>query len=61
MRDDGVIHPPFVEGETIIDLLRRIGVRVDGAVVIRGGTPIPVDETVRSNDDITVIDVQSGG
>ncbi len=60
-RDDRVQVVDQVPGELMMDLLKRLGVRLDGALVMRKGTPVPLDDPVLTRDVLTVIDVQSGG
>jgi len=59
-RDDSVREVPFVEREVLLDLLRRLGVKPDGALVLKGGRSLPLDDPVPLGD-LTIIDVRSGG
>jgi sulfur carrier protein ThiS len=60
-RDERVEVVDEVPGESMMDLLKRLGVRIDGALVMRKGSPVPLDDPVLTKDVLTVIDVQSGG
>ena len=60
-REDRVEVVEQVPGEIMMDLLKRLGLRIDGALIMRGGTPVPLDDPVLERDVLTVIDVQSGG
>jgi sulfur carrier protein ThiS len=60
-RDDRAEEVAFRADEPMMDLLRRLGIRIDGALVMRAGRPVPLDDPVLEGDELTVIDVQSGG
>ncbi|HDM67293.1 MAG TPA: hypothetical protein ENG62_02775 [Thermoplasmatales archaeon] len=46
---------------TIIDLLDKLGFKPDTVIVTNGETPIPVDDQVKDNKELTIIQVSSGG
>jgi sulfur carrier protein ThiS len=48
-------------GATVLDALRRLGTPPDAVVVLREGTPIPLDATLHEGDDLRVFNVFSGG
>ena len=43
------------------DLLRRLGLSIEGVVVIRDGTPLTEDDYVEPGDEVEVVRVLSGG
>ncbi|MCK5038693.1 MAG: hypothetical protein KAS16_06290 [Thermoplasmata archaeon] len=48
-------------GSTVEDVLRKLGLNVSAQIVLRGKTPIPIDEIVMENDELRVIETFSGG
>jgi sulfur carrier protein ThiS len=48
-------------GASVLDVLRKIGCAPDAVVVIRHGTPLPLDATVETDDELKVVNVFSGG
>jgi sulfur carrier protein ThiS len=48
-------------GESVMDLLAKADVPVDGVLVFRGNVPVPLDEDVIDVDELTVVSVASGG
>ncbi len=44
-----------------LDLLQALRLPPDAHLLVRGDTPIPVDETLHDGDRIRVIGVASGG
>lgn len=51
----------YEENETLTDLLRRSAFFIDGVLVMQGKDPIPLDTPLEDLEDITVIEVMSGG
>lgn len=49
------------QGETVSDLLRSIQLRPDAFIVLRNNIPIPIDEVIKSNQDLCLLQVASGG
>jgi len=43
------------------ELVREMGMKPDEVIVLRNGKPIPIDERVSDNDEITLLRVSSGG
>ncbi|MBN1861089.1 MAG: MoaD/ThiS family protein [Candidatus Thermoplasmatota archaeon] len=51
----------FEKGETIQNLLKRLHLRSDAVIVIRGGHPIPEDDTLQDEQELQILQVASGG
>jgi len=49
------------ENASSMDLLARLGLLPDAHLVLRDGTPIPIDERLNDEDRLKVIKVASGG
>jgi sulfur carrier protein ThiS len=49
------------KGSTIIDLLQIIHQRSDGVIVLRNKTPLPVDDLIPDNQELSILQVASGG
>ncbi|MCD6237151.1 MAG: MoaD/ThiS family protein [Thermoplasmata archaeon] len=50
--------PPMA---TIEDLIKIMRLKPDTVIAMRDNTPIPIDETIKEGDKITIIKVSSGG
>ncbi len=48
-------------GATGADLLEALALQPDAHVLFREGVPIPLDEPLRSGDDLKIVLVVSGG
>ena len=48
-------------GSTGLDLVRSLGLSPDVHIIVRGETPIPIDEVLAEGDRLRVIAVISGG
>lgn len=44
-----------------IEILKELGISVNSAIIIRNGKPIPEDEDLNEDDELTVIKSFSGG
>ena len=51
----------ITKGETVEMLLKKLQLRSDAVIVMRGSTPIPVDDTLVDNQDLRILQVASGG
>jgi sulfur carrier protein ThiS len=49
------------KGETVQMLLKRLHLRSDAVIVLRGSTPIPVDDTLDDEKELRILQVASGG
>jgi sulfur carrier protein ThiS len=48
-------------GSTILDLLRKLNRKPDGVIVLRNKTPLPVDDIIPDDQELSIIQVSSGG
>ena len=46
---------------TVIDLLRKIDIKPDTVIVTTDDQPVPIDEKLEDKQEITIIQVSSGG
>ena len=46
---------------TVIDLLRKLDIKPDTVIVTTENQPIPIDEKLYEDQEITIIQVSSGG
>jgi len=46
---------------TVGDLLEHLKIRPDAVIVMSKNMPVPVDDTLNENQEITIIQVASGG
>ena len=46
---------------TVIDLLRKLDIKPDTVIATTENQPIPIDEKLYENQEITIIQVSSGG
>jgi sulfur carrier protein ThiS len=49
------------KGETVEKLLKRLQLRSDAVIVMRGSTPIPVDDILEDDQNLRILQVASGG
>jgi sulfur carrier protein ThiS len=49
------------KGSTVIDLLRIIHRRPDSVIVLKNKTPLPVDDVIPDDQELSIIQVASGG
>ncbi len=49
------------KGETVEMLLKKLQLRSDAVIVMRGSSPIPVDDTLDNETELRIIQVASGG
>jgi sulfur carrier protein ThiS len=49
------------KGETVELLLRKLQLCSDAVIVMRGSTPIPVDDTLEDDQSLRILQVASGG
>jgi sulfur carrier protein ThiS len=48
-------------GTLIIDMLKSLQLSPDALIVLRNNKPIPVDEEVQKDDQLSILKVASGG
>ena len=46
---------------TILDLLNKLDLKPDTVIVMRNDMPIPIDETLTHDQELSIIQVSSGG
>lgn len=61
VREGKEIVVELPENATVRDLLKSIGYRVQGSVVVKDGAPIVEDEKLSDGDKLQVFLVASGG
>ena len=61
VREGKEIVVELPENATVRDLLKSIGYRVQGSVVVKDGVPIIEDEKLSDGDKLQVFLVASGG
>ncbi|MDH7517959.1 MAG: MoaD/ThiS family protein [Candidatus Thermoplasmatota archaeon] len=49
------------KGSTVADLLKNLNIKPDTVIAMSKNMPIPVDDTLNENQEITIIHVSSGG
>jgi len=49
------------KGETVEMLLKKLHLRSDAVIVMRGSTPIPVDDALEDDQNLRILQVASGG
>ena len=48
-------------GSTVTDLLRTIHRRPDSVIVLKNKTPLPVDDVILDDQELSIVQVASGG
>ncbi len=48
-------------GSRVNDLLKKINLRPDDIIVLKGNTPIPVDDILYEEQELSILKVASGG
>ena len=48
-------------GLKMYDLLKKINLKPDNIIILRGNTPVPVDDILTDEQELTIIQVASGG
>lgn len=51
----------LADGSTPEDVLKALSLHPDAHLIVRGNSPIPLDEALKDGDSIRVIKVASGG
>jgi len=49
------------KGDSVQLLLKKLHLRSDAVIVMRGSTPIPVDDTLEDDQNLQILQVASGG
>ena len=48
-------------GSKMYDLLKKINLKPDNIIILRDNTPVPVDDILTDEQELTIIQVASGG
>ena len=48
-------------GSKVYDLLKKIQLRPDALIVLKGNMPIPVDDILGEEQELSIVQVASGG
>ena len=49
------------KGSTVLDLLNKLNIKPDTVIVMSKKTPFPIDENLNGKQEITIIQIFSGG
>lgn len=49
------------KGETVQMLLKKLNLRSDAVIVVRGSRPIPEDDAIEDEQELRILQVASGG
>jgi len=49
------------KGSTILDLLKKIDIKPDTVVITKKNKPIPIDEELNKDQELTIIQISSSG
>ena len=49
------------EGTTINDVLKKIDLKPDTVIVMENDKPLPIDDKIKDRQELTIIQVSSGG
>ncbi|MFO7676826.1 MAG: MoaD/ThiS family protein [Thermoplasmatota archaeon] len=48
-------------GATIYDIIKKLDLYPDNIIILKNNTPVPVDDTLDNGQELTIIQVASGG
>jgi len=48
-------------GSTVEDVLRKIKLKPDTVIALSNNTPVPIDDVLTQDQELTIIQVSSGG
>jgi sulfur carrier protein ThiS len=60
-RSDKIKKIQIENNSTILDLLIKLDLKPDTVIVMRDNSPIPIDEKLENDEDLSIIQVSSGG
>ena len=46
---------------SLYEMLQKLNLKPDNIIILRGNTPVPVDDVLTEEQDLTIIQVASGG
>jgi sulfur carrier protein ThiS len=58
---DTIATVDIEKGETVQKLLKRLHLRSEAVIVMRGSVPIPIDDTLDDETELRILQVASGG
>ncbi|MFW6121207.1 MAG: MoaD/ThiS family protein [Petrotogales bacterium] len=61
LSEDSTEEIDLKSGSKVYDLLKKIHLRPDTLIVLKDSTPIPVDDTLDDGQELSIINVASGG
>ena len=60
-RSDKIKEIKINKNSTILDLLNKLDLKPDTVIVMKDNMPIPIDEKLTDDQDLSIIIVSSGG
>ena len=60
-RSDNIKEIRVKKDSTILDLLNKLDLKPDTIIVMRDNIPIPIDGILNSDQELSIIQVSSGG
>ena len=60
-RSDKIKEIKIIKNSTILDLLNKLDLKPDTVIVMKDNMPIPIDEKLTDDQDLSIIIVSSGG
>jgi sulfur carrier protein ThiS len=60
-RNDKIKEIKINKYSTVLTLLSKLNLKPDTVIVMRDDMPIPIDETLTNNQELSIIQVSSGG
>ena len=61
LRDNKLKEVDLKTGSTIEELIKKINLKPDTIIVMNKDKPIPIDETLYDGQELTILQVSSGG
>jgi len=61
VRSNEIKKANIKKGSTIEDLLKKINLKPDTIIVMNKNHPIPIDDILNENQELTILQVSSGG
>jgi sulfur carrier protein ThiS len=61
LRSDKIKEIQIDKNSTILELIQILDFKPDTIIVLRDEIPIPIDETITEDQELTIIQVSSGG
>ena len=60
-RSDKIKEIQIDKNSSILDLINKLDLKPDTVIVMRNHMPIPIDEILTKNQELSIIQVSSGG